>query len=108
MNGIDCPSMSANLIKLDMVVGRGRLPSFADLPHLPYTHAMVKEVLRWRPSFPFGAPHMSTADNWYEGMFIPKGTMCFSNVWQCNHQVEVYGSDMDEFNPGRFLDDMDS
>ncbi len=33
--------------ELDAVVGRDRLPSFADYEHLPYIRAMVKEVLRW-------------------------------------------------------------
>jgi cytochrome P450 len=91
--------------ELDMVVGRGRLPSFTDRHHLPYIQAMVKEVLRWRPPLPFGIPHVTTADDWYEGMFIPKGTMCIPNIWQCNHQIEVYGKDADEFNPARFLDE---
>ena len=36
--------------ELDAVVGRTRLPTFADLPHLPYIRAMVKELLRWRLS----------------------------------------------------------
>jgi len=35
--------------ELDAVVGRARLPTFADLPLLTYTHSMVKEVLRWKP-----------------------------------------------------------
>ncbi len=34
--------------ELDAVVGRDRLPSFADYEHLPYIRAMVKEALRWR------------------------------------------------------------
>ncbi len=32
--------------ELDAVVGRDRLPSFADYEHLPYIRAMVKEALR--------------------------------------------------------------
>ncbi|KAI0301682.1 cytochrome P450 [Multifurca ochricompacta] len=91
--------------ELDKVVGRGRLPSFSDRPHLPYTHAIVKEVLRWRPPVRLGIPHVSIADDWYEGMFIPKGTMCISNIWQCNHQADIYGPDVDEFRPARFLDE---
>ena len=40
--------------ELDAVVGRSRIPSFADMPHLPFICAMVKEVLRWRPAVPLG------------------------------------------------------
>ena len=40
--------------ELDAVVGRERIPTFADMPHLPYIRAMVKEVLRWKPVAPLG------------------------------------------------------
>lgn len=43
--------------ELDAVVGRTRLPTFADYPHLPYIRAMVKEILRWRPVVPLATPH---------------------------------------------------
>lgn len=33
--------------ELDTVVGRERLPDFNDRPLLPYTSAIVKEVLRY-------------------------------------------------------------
>ena len=35
--------------QIDVTVGAGRLPTFADAPNLPYLQAMVMEVLRWRP-----------------------------------------------------------
>jgi len=60
--------------ELDAVVGRTRAPTFSDLPHLPYILAMVKEALRWRPVDPLGLPHCLTEDDWYNGMFIPKGS----------------------------------
>jgi cytochrome P450 len=34
--------------ELDAVVGRERLPSFEDRPNLPYLHALVSEVFRWK------------------------------------------------------------
>ena len=40
--------------EIDAVVGRDRMPTFADTPRLPYIRAMVKEVLRWRPVAPLG------------------------------------------------------
>ncbi|KAF8487321.1 cytochrome P450 [Russula ochroleuca] len=90
--------------ELDAVVGRARLPTFADYPHLPYIRAMVKEVLRWRPVGPMGMTHRSTEDDWYEGMFIPKGTTCITNLWHMNRDPEIFGKNAEHFDPGRYLD----
>jgi cytochrome P450 len=38
-------------------------------------------------------------------MFIPKGTICFANLWQCSHDPAFYGDDAADFNPRRFLDE---
>ncbi|KAI0066941.1 cytochrome P450 [Artomyces pyxidatus] len=89
--------------EIDAVVGRGRVPTFSDLPHLPYINATIKEVLRWRSLTPLGIPHRSIEDDWYKGMFIPKGTICIANVWALNLDPEVYGADAHEFNPGRYI-----
>jgi cytochrome P450 len=91
--------------ELDAVVGRSRPPTFADAPNLPYIQALVKESLRWRPALPFGIPHTTTEDDWYEGMFIPKGTLCLVNLWQCHRDPTSYGPDAASFNPERFLDE---
>ena len=90
--------------EIDAVVGRARLPTFTDYPHLPYVRAMVKEVLRWRPVAPLAAPHKSTEDDWYEGTFIPKGTICIPNLWHMNRDPEVYGQNTEDFDPTRYLD----
>jgi cytochrome P450 len=90
--------------ELDAVVGRARLPTFADYPLLPYTRAMVKEALRWKPTTPLGGPHRLTEDDWYEGMFIPKGTICIPNVWHMNRDPEIYGENAAHFDPARHLD----
>jgi cytochrome P450 len=91
--------------ELVAVVGRARLPTFADAPHLPYIRAIAKEILRWRPVAPLGVPHKAIEDGWYEGMFIPKGATCVANIWQCNHDRVVFGNDADDFRPERHLDD---
>ena len=91
--------------ELDDVVGNARPPTFADLPSLPYIRAMVKETLRWSLTVPFGVPHASIADDWYEGMFIPKGTVCLQNMRVINSEPGVFGSDAEEFNPARYLDE---
>ena len=90
--------------ELDAVVGQSRVPTFSDAPSLPYIQAMVKEILRWRPVLPLALPHIATEDDWYEGMFIPKGTICLANLWQCHLDPQYYGEDAASFNPERFLD----
>jgi cytochrome P450 len=90
--------------ELDAVVGRARLPTFADYPNLPYIRAMVKEAMRWRPVAPLGFSHRSTEDDWYEGMFIPKGTVCIPNVWHMNRDPEIFRKNADHFDPARYLD----
>ena len=36
---------------------------------------------RWRPVFPLGVPHASTADNEYEdGRYVPAGTTLIANI----------------------------
>jgi cytochrome P450 len=90
--------------ELDAVVGRARPPTFADRPHLPYIRAIVREVLRWRPAAPLGAPHRPTEDDWHEGKCIPKGTICIANLWHMNRDPEIYGKNTEHFDPGRHLD----
>src|SRR6266436_5030036 len=85
--------------ELDAVVGRGRTPTFGDAPNLPYIQALAKESLRWRPAAPLCFPHTAIEDDWYEGMFIPKGTICLANIWQCHHDPASYGPDAASFNP---------
>ena len=91
--------------ELDEVVGRARPPTFADVPFLPYIRAMVKEVLRWSPIVPFGVPHTSTANDWYDGMFVPMGTICLPNMRVLNFDPEVFGSNAADFDPARYLDE---
>ena len=67
--------------ELDVVVGRSRVPTFGDFQHLHYIRAIVKEVLRWRPVGPAGLPHCSTQDDWYEGCYVPAGSIVLANLW---------------------------
>jgi cytochrome P450 len=67
--------------ELDEVISRHRLPDFSDRESLPYMNAIVKEVLRWYPNTPLGAPHLTTEEDDYKGMRIPKKTMILTNIW---------------------------
>ncbi|KAI0064159.1 cytochrome P450 [Artomyces pyxidatus] len=84
--------------ELDQVVGRGRLPTFADRSLLPYVTAICRETLRWHIVSPLTIPHCPTQDDVYDGMFIPKGTPIMMNAWAILHN-----HDPDAFKPERFL-----
>lgn len=67
--------------ELDRVVGQDRLPDWEDEKDLPYVRSLIKEVLRWRPANKFGMTHATSEDDWYEGHFIPKGSVAVLNWW---------------------------
>ncbi|KAI1784946.1 cytochrome P450 98A3 [Ganoderma leucocontextum] len=89
--------------ELDAVVGTERFPEFSDRPSLPYVDALVKELFRWHPPTPIGAPHRAVADDEYNGYLIPGGASVFVNMWAILHDPEVYPQP-DDFVPERFLD----
>lgn len=81
-------------------VGKDRLPSIADRPSLPFTEAVWKETIRWRPALPIGMiiigqwyythayaviPHTSEKDQTINGYFIPKGSIIHPNYGYSSH-----------------------
>ncbi|KAF8904842.1 cytochrome P450 [Mucidula mucida] len=87
--------------ELDAVVGRSRMPTYADRDFLPYISATVRECLRWKPIDPVG--EQTASDDWYEGYWIPKGTIVMANIWGMNMDSAIYGQDAADFNPGRHI-----
>ncbi|KAJ3560779.1 hypothetical protein NP233_g10612 [Leucocoprinus birnbaumii] len=90
--------------EVDLVVGEDRLPDFSDRTKLPYLTAVLKEVLRWNPVVPAGIPHLTTADDIYEGYYIPKGSIVVPNTYAMLHDEEIFPKP-NEFNPERFIKD---
>ncbi|KAG1819138.1 cytochrome P450 [Suillus subaureus] len=89
--------------EIDVVVGPDRLPSFADRDSLPYTEALVKEVLRWNVVGPLAIPHCVTEDDIHDGYHIPKGSLVIPNIWFMLNDPRTYANPS-QFNPERFLD----
>ena len=75
--------------ELDATLGKGVVPTFQDVPRLPYLQAVLHESMRWHPSTPLGLfnllwlsvpsnsltgmAHATTSSDIYEGYYIPKG-----------------------------------
>ncbi|KAK4157185.1 hypothetical protein C8A00DRAFT_11913 [Chaetomidium leptoderma] len=87
--------------EVDGVVGKTRLPAWDDIPNLPYTNLILQETYRMNPLSPLGIPHASVADDVYNGMFIPKGTIVYPNIWAMCHDEAVY-ADPFRFWPDRY------
>ncbi|KAK6382185.1 hypothetical protein LTS17_004072 [Exophiala oligosperma] len=87
--------------EIDAVVGQDRTPQWSDYEKLPYVSQVLKESMRWRPVGGAGVPHALFADAYVDGMFLPKGSVVFFNVWGL-HNDEKYIPDPGRFNPDRF------
>ncbi|KAI0640932.1 cytochrome P450 [Trametes meyenii] len=88
--------------ELDASIGNERLPTYSDIAQMPYLNALYLEVQRWNPVVPLGVPHAISADDYYEGYLIPKGSIVVVNQWNMLHDPELY-RDPFTFEPNRFL-----
>ena len=86
---------------IDSFMSGSRLPSFQDLPHIPYINQIVKEVMRWRPVILMGIPHSNATDDVLDGYHIPPNSLIFGNIWAMHHDPEHY-HDPEDFIPERY------
>ncbi|KAG9101268.1 hypothetical protein FRC06_003230 [Ceratobasidium sp. 370] len=87
--------------------GLSRMLLPADRPNLPYTSALVREVLRWHPILTMVAHRSSSQDdcNVVSGgkvYRIPAECIVAANVWKIMHNPDVY-PEPERFKPERYL-----
>jgi cytochrome P450 len=80
-----------------------RYPEWADLPNLPYTHAVIMETLRISPSTPIQG-RSPEVDHQLGEYTIPAGARVLINIWGIQMD-ERFFPDPTKFRPERFLDD---
>ncbi|KAF8999598.1 cytochrome P450 [Cyathus striatus] len=88
--------------EIDAIIDSNRIPGFEDQITLPYTWALLKETFRWRTIAPFGVPHSVTENDAYKGMFIPKGSTVYANIYAMTQDEEMF-PEPDVFRPERFI-----
>uniref|UniRef100_A0A0E0LZ10 Cytochrome P450 n=1 Tax=Oryza punctata TaxID=4537 RepID=A0A0E0LZ10_ORYPU len=88
--------------ELDAVVGRGRLVTEDDIPHLPYVDAIMKETMRMHPVVPLLVPRLSREDASVAGYDVPAGTRVLVSTWAIGRDPSVWDSP-EEFRPERFV-----
>jgi cytochrome P450 len=80
----------------------GRTPTPDDLPHLPYTDAVITEAMRvYPPVYLIGRE--ATRDLELGGYRVKKGYTVFMSQW-VNHRDPKYFPDPEAFRPERWLD----
>ncbi|XP_076797320.1 vitamin D 25-hydroxylase isoform X2 [Arvicanthis niloticus] len=89
--------------EIDLIMGHNRRPSWEDKCKMPYTEAVLHEILRFCNIVPLGIFHATSEDAVVRGYSIPKGTTVITNLYSV-HFDEKYWKDPDMFYPERFLD----
>ncbi|XP_064113184.1 cytochrome P450 2L1-like isoform X1 [Macrobrachium nipponense] len=89
--------------EIDEVVPRDTLPSLQDKDRLPYTEAVILEVMRYASFIPIGIMHATTEEIQVGKYRLPKNTAIFASARSC-HRNQKYFERPEEFYPEHFLD----
>ncbi|KAL0671906.1 hypothetical protein Bca4012_034610 [Brassica carinata] len=95
-------SLARAQAEMDCVIGQNGIVQEADISHLPYLRAVVKETFRLHPAAPFLVPRKAEADVKVLGFMVPKDTQVLVNVWAIGRDPAVWENPT-RFEPERFL-----
>nr|XP_042905131.1 uncharacterized protein LOC107448862 [Parasteatoda tepidariorum] len=84
------------------VLGADREPEVQDQKNMPYTHAVILEIMRWKTIVPLNVLRYTTADTSVCGYDVPKHTIVIANFWALHHNPEHW-ENPEDFIPERFL-----
>ncbi|XP_068216738.1 cytochrome P450 2L1-like [Palaemon carinicauda] len=88
--------------EIDRVLPKGVLATLEDRHSMPYTEAVLNEVLRKSSLANIGVAHSAVKDTTLAGYRIPKDTMVTSATMSIHHD-DRYWDDPDRFLPERWL-----
>eukprot|EP00898_Chlorokybus_atmophyticus_P004687 jgi/Chlat1/5219/Chrsp33S05189 len=95
------PQVEAKVVEeLRSVLG-GRLPSYEDVPHLPYLQQVLKETLRLFPPIPLMPRVARDADTLPSGHTLPAGDVVFMSCYAMGRSPSIW-VEPELFDPERF------
>ncbi|XP_068105565.1 cytochrome P450 2G1-like [Hyperolius riggenbachi] len=89
--------------EIENVIGRTRRPCMDDRAKMPYTDAVLHEVMRFIDFLPIGAPRSVTEDTVFRGYHLPKGTIIIPVLHSVLYDSSLFERSQ-EFYPEHFLD----
>uniref|UniRef100_A0A493T941 Cytochrome P450 family 2 subfamily J member 2 n=1 Tax=Anas platyrhynchos platyrhynchos TaxID=8840 RepID=A0A493T941_ANAPP len=89
--------------ELDVVLGSSHQICYEDRKKLPYTNAVVHEIIRFSSIILITIPREVVKDTTVLGYHLPKGTVVMANIDSTLFDPE-YWETPHQFNPGHFLD----
>ncbi|MEQ2241509.1 hypothetical protein ILYODFUR_026058 [Ilyodon furcidens] len=90
--------------EIDRVIGQSEQPSMEDRVNLPYTDAVIHEVLRMGNIAPLALPHSTNKEVQLGGYTIPTGVLIIPNLASVLFDKKEWGTPL-TFNPGHFLNE---
>ncbi|XP_019358962.1 PREDICTED: cytochrome P450 2J5-like [Gavialis gangeticus] len=89
--------------ELDAIIGSSHEIRYEDRMILPYTNAVLHEVLRYSSISAIGVIRKCTKDTTVQGFPVSKGTLIFPNLFSVLYDPDHWETPQ-EFNPSHFLD----
>jgi cytochrome P450 len=87
--------------------GNSRKVALSDRKSMPYTQALIDEVLRHSSVIADGVAHRVLDDFEFQGYFIPKNCWIQPNIYYIHHNPKIWDTP-DIFSPERFLSGNDN
>ncbi|XP_015745762.1 cytochrome P450 2D17-like, partial [Python bivittatus] len=89
--------------EIEDVLGSSHSICYQDLKKLPYTNAVIHEIMRSKYILLFGIPRQCVKDVYLDGFLIPKGAVIAPDLRSVLFDPELWETP-EEFNPNHFLD----
>lgn len=92
--------------EVDRIRSSDRVLSFSAVRELPYLQACIKEALRIHCPIPMTLPRISPRGGIeVGGRWFPEGITLSGSPWVLHRSRELWGNDVDEYRPERWLGD---